>query len=214
MLIGICVNTVMYVVYYSSQSIMTWVYLFTQFGVAFQVTMAWMTPPFLIQILLLHFNVTCRSKKFNLFKECKKCLDMYNSFSKSFRVFFFVYFIFNQIYSIFYIFYVFTKLMKPVYIWGALMGVVSQSVQTAFVIFALNSTSSAIDESFESLQNLKIPIHERLLQCPGEEEKAQMNYLLNKIEDVKPMNACGYFEIGKSTLTSMLSVRLNLHTQS
>ena len=81
--------------------------------------------------------------------------------------------------------------MKPVYVRGALMGVVSQSVQTAFVIFALNSTSSAIDESFESLQNLKIPIHEKLLQCPGEEEKAHMNYLLNKIEDVKPMNACG-----------------------
>ena len=201
----------MYVIYYSSlSSIMTWLYLISQFGVAFQVTMAWMTPPFLIQILLLHFNVTCTSEKINLFKECKKCLEMYSSFSKSFRTFFLVYFIFNQIYSIFYIFYVITELMKPVYVRGALMGVVSQSVQTAFVIFALNSTSSAIDESFESLQNIKIQIHERLLQCPGEEEKAQMNYLLNKIEDVKPMNACGYFEIGKSTLTSMLSVRFEL----
>ena len=64
-----------------------------------------------------------------------------------------------------------------------------------------------IEDSFEKLKGFKLPIQEKLLQCQGEVEKAQMNYLLQRIEDVKPMNACGYFEIGRSTLTSMLSVR-------
>ena len=80
-------------------------------------------------------------------------------------------------------------------------------VQTIFALFSLIILTGAIDESFESLQSLKIPIQEKLLLCPGEMEKAKMNYLLQRIEDVKPMNAYGYFEIGKSTLTSMLSIR-------
>ena len=75
------------------------------------------------------------------------------------------------------------------------------------VIFSLNVLTGEIEDSFEKLKGLKLPIQEKLLQCQGEVEKAQMNYLLQRIEDLKPMNACGYFEIGKSTLTSMLSVR-------
>ena len=78
------------------------------------------------------------------------------------------------------------------------------------VVFALNILTGEIENSIEKLQGLKRPIQEKLLQCPGEVEKAQMIYLLQRIEDTKPMNACGYFEIGRSTLTSMLSVRLGI----
>ena len=79
------------------------------------------------------------------------------------------------------------------------------------VVFALNILTGEIENSFEKLQGLKRPIQEKLLHCPGEVEKAQMIYLLQRIEDAKPMNACGYFEIGRSTLTSMLSVRLGIY---
>ena len=75
------------------------------------------------------------------------------------------------------------------------------------MLVSLNVLTGEIEDSFEKLKGLKLPIQEKLLQCQGEVEKAQMNYLLQRIEDVKPMNACGYFEIGRSTLTSMLSVR-------
>ena len=91
---------------------------------------------------------------------------------------------------------------------GALMAVSAIWGQVMVAIFSFDIFTGEIENSFEKLKGLKTPIQERLLHCPGEVEKAQMNYLLQKIEDVKPMNACGYFDIGKSTLTSMLSVRL------
>ena len=91
---------------------------------------------------------------------------------------------------------------------GAFVGTIGQWVNIFFVIFALLIITGAIDDSFESLQGLKRHIQEQLLKSNEQLEKSRMNYLLQRIEDAKPMNACGYFEIGKSTLTSMLSVRL------
>ena len=91
---------------------------------------------------------------------------------------------------------------------GTLLGALGNTGNLIFILYALIIITSAIDESFEHLRSLKVPIQEKLLLCPGEMEKAQMNYLLQRIEDAKPINACGYFEIGKSTLTSMLSIRL------
>ena len=87
-------------------------------------------------------------------------------------------------------------------------GVIGQGIFIIFVIYALIIITGAIDDSYENLRGLKRPIQEKLLRSNEEAEKSQMNYLLQRIEDVRPMSACGYFEIEKSTLTSMLSVRL------
>ena len=198
---------------------MVWLYILTQFAVFLHITIVWLTPPFVIQILLAYFNIACNSAEINLFEKCKECLDIYDSFVKSFRYFLFAYFIFNQSFGIFYIFTVLSQIMSPkLSSVGTLINASGNIGGIICIIFSLIIITGAIDESFESLQSLKIPIQKRLLMCPGEMEKAQMNYLLQRIEDAKPINACGYFEIGKSTLTSMLSIRLrkiqNVHHQN
>ena len=189
---------------------MSWVYLLCQLGMSILQAFYWLTPPFIIQILLENLNTRCYSDKKISFEGYKKNLEIFSLFSKSFKTFLLVYFTFNQIYLVLYSFSTLSILMLRNYFSneGAMMAVSAIWGQVMSATFAFIIFTGEIENSFEKLKGLKTPIQERLLQCPGEVEKAQMNYLLQKIEDVKPMNACGYFEIGKSTLTSMLSVRL------
>ena len=50
-------------------------------------------------------------------------------------------------------------------------------------------------------------IIERRGKAQNKEESQQLEFWKNKYDKLKPMNADGYFNIEKSTLTSMLSVR-------
>ena len=193
---------------------MSWVYLMCQLGMSIMQAFYWLTPPFIIQILLENFNTRCYSDRKILFEDYKQILEIFAFFSNSFKTFLLVYFTFNQIYFVLYSFSTLSISMITDHFSeeGALMAVLAIWGQVMSAIFAFDIFTGEIENSFEKLKGLKTPIQERLLQCPGEVEKAQMNYLLQKIEDVKPMNACGYFEIGKSTLTSMLSVRLGKYS--
>ena len=198
-----------------SQAKMMWVYLLCQLGISIQQSIYWLTPIFIIQILLENFNIRCNSHMKRIsFENCKKNLDIFAFFSKSFKTFLLVYFTFTQIYVIFLTFTILSQMLKTDFLnqEGGLLGISGQFGHTLSLILAFNITTGEIENSFEILKGLKTPIQERLLQCPGEVEKAQMTYLLQRIEDLKPMNACGYFEIGKSTLTSMLSVRFDHKT--
>ena len=188
---------------------MMWVYLLCQLGLAIQQTVYWLTPIFVIQILLENFNIRCNSdiNKFS-FEAYRKNIDIFAFFSKSFKTFLLVFFTFTQIHVIFYSFSLLSMIMTDFLSQEVgLLGISGQLGHIISVIFVFNITTGEIENTFEKLKGLKTPVQERLLQCPGEVEKNQINYLLQRIEDVKPMNACGYFEIGKSTLTSMLSVR-------
>ena len=50
-------------------------------------------------------------------------------------------------------------------------------------------------------------IRSRLLVSTVKEERQQLKYIIQRIEAMGPISARGYFEIDKTTLTSMLSVR-------
>ena len=205
---GLYMNSIAFTLYEPPSNIKT--YLVLQLVLALQQTIFWLIPPFMIQILLANFRVKCQLRKIHLFKNCTECIDEFESFSKALNIFLMFYFMLNQSFAVFYIFTILATAMKPDFLnmKGALFGVTGQGVFMVFVIFALIVITGAIDESFENLKGLKRPIQEKLLRSTNESEKAQMNYLLQRIEDIKPMSACGYFQIEKSTLTSMLSVRL------
>ena len=204
---GAYINSVAFSLYDSVSDIYS--YLVLQLAVSIQQTMFWLIPPFMLQILLTNFKSKCQSRKIHLFKQCIECIDEFEAISKALNFFFIFYFMLNQNFAIFYIFATLATAMKPKFfeINGALPGVIGQGIFIIFVIYALIIITGAIDESFENLRELKRPIQEKLLRSNEEAEKSQMNYLLQRIEDVRPMSACGYFEIEKSTLTSMLSVR-------
>ena len=71
----------------------------------------------------------------------------------------------------------------------------------------LNVLTRHIDQAFQSLQILKRRILEAYFQST-DEKRHEYFYLLKRVEMLKPMSGDGYFEITKSTITSMISVRL------
>ena len=75
------------------------------------------------------------------------------------------------------------------------------------LIFILICLTESTNRTFDATESLREEIIERLGNGKGNEEVQQLKYLKNKFELLRPMNASGYFDIEKSTLTSMLSVR-------
>ena len=62
-----------------------------------------------------------------------------------------------------------------------------------------------IDKTYQSLQILKRRILEEYIQSP--DDNVKYFYLLQRVDMLKPMSGDGYFEISKTTITSMISVR-------
>ena len=65
-----------------------------------------------------------------------------------------------------------------------------------------------IDNAYQSLQILKRRILEEYLSSSDDDERHRYLYLLKRVEMLRPMSGDGYFEISKTTITSMVSVRL------
>ena len=85
----------------------------------------------------------------------------------------------------------------------SILGKLLLIVSVAWNIIAL---TSSLDSAFDSLQVVKGKIQKMMITSYDQTEK-ELNYLLERVKSLKPISACGYFEISKSTLTSMLSVR-------
>ena len=107
---GLYMNNIAFTFYSSPTNLYT--YLFFQLAASLQQTIFWLLPPFMIQILLAHFQVKCQSRKIHLFKDSIKCIDEFGAFSKALRLFLMNYFMFNQSFAIFYIFAVLITAMR------------------------------------------------------------------------------------------------------
>ena len=71
----------------------------------------------------------------------------------------------------------------------------------------LNTLTSCLDSAHQCLVNMKRQAQDSLLVSTVKEERQQLKYIIQRIEAMGPISARGYFEIDKTTLTSMLSVR-------
>ena len=67
--------------------------------------------------------------------------------------------------------------------------------------------TSAMKSAYDSLLVVKEKIQEKLLVTFDKEDRQHLKFLLAKVKSLGPVNACGYFEITNSTLTSMLGIR-------
>ena len=65
----------------------------------------------------------------------------------------------------------------------------------------------AIHEAFEALHSIRKKLQDDLLAIKDNEDRRLVKYLIQRINFLRPMNACGYFEIDKTTLTSVVSIR-------
>ena len=72
----------------------------------------------------------------------------------------------------------------------------------AFII-NLYSLADSIDNSFTAAKDNQVKIQKQLLLTHDPHERQNLEYIMKRIELLKPMSACGFFEIDKSTLTSI-----------
>ena len=122
---------------------------------------------------------------------------------KAFQYFSLLFFSYFQFFTIFFIFLNMSYINseeKEYLITGNFL----QILGTILLILTL---TEAIDSSYQSLKVIKRRIQDQIMICQDTVKWREFYGLLLKINDLGPMNACGYFEIDKSTLTSMLSVR-------
>ena len=161
--------------------------------------------PLLIQILAEDFIYDCKNASaeenfidiIEWYQELNGSLQLYCLFLYSSYQFVFIFDIYNNFSVV-----TTTSQLTAITIFS-ILGKLLLSVSMAWNIIAL---TSSLDSAFDSLQEMKEKIQKMIVSSYGQTEK-QLNYLLERIKSLKPFSACGYFEISKSTLTSMLSVR-------
>ena len=160
--------------------------------------------PLLLEILTKDFNSEC--KKISNVESYKDVIDWYQELNKSLQLyclcfyshsqFMFIFNIYKNLYSIVnsLTLKIFLKLLGNIFL-------------TISMILNVMNLTSALDSVYESVQSVKMKLQETLMVIYEKPERQQLKFLIEKIKSLTPMNACGYFEISKSTLTSMLSVR-------
>ena len=75
------------------------------------------------------------------------------------------------------------------------------------VIIGLMAYTDSIETSYDTLKSLQKSLNERLVWTRNKADRQFLKSQIRRIEMLGQINACGYFSIDKSTLTSMMSVR-------
>ena len=164
-------------------------------------------PNFVVQILLEDFIRAVKDKSIDL-ANFKKHFDHYKSLDKAFSTFLLWYFSIFQIQIIFNMFYMMSTFLVKTSVSTLdvvlLLGTILTLLGLAMSVIAL---SESFEASVDAIQDLKGRINESIRKASEREEIKDLEYCKAEAEMMKPMSAAGYFEIGNSTLTSMLSVR-------
>ena len=72
---------------------------------------------------------------------------------------------------------------------------------------SLAALTFTVESALDSVGNLIERTEERLLRTREKSERQKLKYEMRKLSKLQPMTGGGFFQISKSTLTSMLSVR-------
>ena len=168
----------------------------------------WILPNILAAILMKYFEDKCNNYYEEFIQNCKKCIELYEKLSDALKNYLLLYFAAAQSFAIFYTFISLSTLVKKKsyenldVIWTAV-----SLCQGATVILCLITLTSCLDSAHQCLVTMKRQAQDSLLVSAVKEERQQLKYIIMRIAGLGPISARGYFDIDKTTLTSMLSVR-------
>ena len=168
----------------------------------------WILPSVLTAIMLKYFEEKCKNYYEEFIQNCKNCLELYDKLSAAFKNYLFLMFILVQSWAIFYTFISLSSLVKKkTNSLTDILETVAALTQIGGNIFCLITVTGCLDEAYQCLQDMKRQAQDNILASIEKKERQQLKYIIQRIESTRPMTARGYFEIDKTTLTSMLSVR-------
>ena len=84
-------------------------------------------------------------------------------------------------------------------------GFFTASLYSTSTLYFITMTAEA---SFEELKRLAMPLQERMIQEKDPVEQMKTKFLIEKIENVRPLSGNGYFEISRETLTSIVGISI------
>ena len=159
-------------------------------------------PNLVIQILLLRIF----PRQESIIEKCKIYTENFQKVERAFSFYFFVFFSSSQFMIIFQTFLTVPSLvtMPSEYI---LSFAASFLLQIFSLLLNLLGLTSAVDESYDDIRRLRREIQHEILNTKDDVKLKHLDYWKSEAEMLKPMNAAGFFEIDKTTLTSMMSVR-------
>ena len=172
-----------------------------------QVNFYWIVPNFVIKTIL-HDFVKKSKQNFhdNSVQDTLDLLQKYEALKKSLNKYLLLFYSAIQSEAIFSIFYTISRYSKEEGLDNYELSGSILTISSAIVNLAV--LTSALDEAYQAILTIRWKIYEELSMTPKDlEETRQLEYCKNMAELVRPMTASGYFEIDKTTLTSMLSVR-------
>ena len=176
-------------------------------GNSLQQVAVWMIPPFVVRVLMKYFQNESKKTNLDVIEKCKTSLNLYESLTNCFSYFLVCYFFVLQLFSIF-VTYLFLSFI-PYFSFSSyrilqLIGFIFQLLCNSIWLISL---TNSIDKCSECIICLRRELEETLLCTKQKENRQYLKYWIRRIRDLKPMHACGYFFVDRSTLTSMLSVR-------
>ena len=183
------------------------VYNVLMVGNSLQQVAVWMIPPFVVRVLMKYFQNESTKTNLDVIEKCKTSLILYESLTKCFSYFLVCYFFVLQLFSIF-VTYLFLSFI-PYFSFSSyrilqLIGFIFQLLCNSIWLISL---TNSIDKCSECIICLRRELEETLLCTKQKENRQYLKYWIRRIRDLKPIHACGYFFVDRSTLTSMLSVR-------
>ena len=182
-------------------------YVILVVGIFFQQALVWTIPPYIVRVLMKYFQTETTRTDIDVKEKSKKALALYESLTSCFSSFFICYFPILQIFSIF-VTYLFLSMIYNfrfnlhyiLYLFSFMLQFICN------FIFMISITNSS-DKCSQCINYLRSELEETLLCTQQKEERQYLKYLIGRTRDLKPMHACGYFHVDRTTLTSMLSVR-------
>ena len=145
------------------------------------------------------------------FRRSRKHLDCFETLNPALESFFLVFYSTIQFLSVFILFKTLTFFInhedRNLYDYINSTGLFLSMLCLMYNLLFLTKMT---DRTFQSMQSLGSQIQERLLVTREKTERQSLKYLMKRVEMLKPLNACGYFDIAKTTLTSMVSVRYKI----
>ena len=176
-------------------------------GNCLQQAAVWMIPPFVVRVLMKHFQNESMKINVDVVEKCKTSLSLYESLTNCFSYFFVCYFYILQLFSIFITYLFFSTIPYFTFTLFSVLQLLGFILQLSCNFIWLISITNSIGKCSEGIESLRRELEETLLCTEPKKERQHLKYLIRRVRDLKPMHACGYFLVDRSTLTSMLSIR-------
>ena len=163
---------------------------------------------FFSQVLLDNFSDECKTD-YDTNDRNLILIDVYEKLEKVFGLYFLMFFFTHQLFLILqsYIMFSFFIGQSHELFYAEYIQIVGNFILSFGIVIMMNVIVNSADNAFASIKNKERELEEKLHATEEKMSRRDLKYLIKKMEKLKPLSAAGYFDIQKSCLTSMFSIR-------